>query len=76
LPDFKKSLAASNFAAKPVFNGDRGMCLDYSDASLEAVVDGVYRVVYFRNCNLEPHESVLNAIDQLRGFAARVSGKH
>ena len=76
LPDFEDALAGSDFAALPMFNQYAGVCVDGVATTLEAVVDGKYRLVYFDYCGGVSSESVARALDRLFVFAARKSGRY
>jgi len=74
LTGFERALAQSDFGTLPVFNGLDEICVDGVGTSLEAIVDGRYRLVYFDYCGGVQSESVAEALDQLFVFAAGKSG--
>jgi hypothetical protein len=74
LPNFESTLAASNFGELPVYNAYYGVCVDGVATSLEAIVHGNYRAVFFSYCGGVSSESVAAALDQLFVFAAGLSG--
>lgn len=85
LPDFEATLAKSRFAELPLFvepqidreGGNDIVCLDGVPTSLEAIVDGKYRLVFFTPCGGVFLKDVAAALDQLFLFAVKVSGgKH
>ncbi len=74
LPDFEAALARSDFGRLPVDNQAEGACIDGVATTLEAVVDGRYRLTYFDYCGGVSSEGVALALDQLFVFAAAKAG--
>lgn len=74
LVDFEPALARSNFASLPVFNQVQQVCVDGVATTLEAIVDGNYRIAYFDYCGGVSSEGVAQALDQLFVFSAHLSG--
>lgn len=73
LSDFEAALARSEFGDLPALNANVGMCTGGVATTLEAVVDGKYRITHFDFCDGVTSESVAQALDQLFVFAAGLS---
>lgn len=79
LSDFESRLARSEFAELGRANttvyadGEEGLCLDGVVTTIEALVDGRYRLAYFDNCGVAAREVAL-AFDELLVLAAAKSG--
>lgn len=74
IPDFESLLARSSFAQRSVYNRIDAMCVDGVVTSVEAIVDGQYRLVLFDSCAGVFDENIALALDQLFVFAAGLSG--
>ena len=74
LPDFEAALARSDFGALPEYNQAVEVCTGGVATTLEAVVDGTYRITHFDYCGGVSSESVAQALDQLFVFSAGLSG--
>lgn len=79
LHDFEARLARSELAGLGRSNttvyadGEEGLCLDGVVTTIEALVDGRYRLAYFDNCGVAAREVAL-AFDDLLVLAAAKSG--
>jgi len=81
LPDFEATLAKSRFDKWTVYNRmgrDNGhgavesVCIDGVVTSIEAIVDGQYRIVLFDFCGGVFDEQIAQALDQLFVFTANL----
>ena len=75
LPHFEADLAQSGFDTLPIYNRWEEVCIDGVTTTLEAIVDGKYRISYFDYCGGVHPEPVAQALDELFVFAAGKSGK-
>jgi hypothetical protein len=74
LPDFEATLAKSRFDKWTVYNRREGIWVDGVATSIEAVVDGKYRLVLFDYSGGVFDEAIAQALDQLFVFTAGLKG--
>jgi hypothetical protein len=78
LADFEATLSKSSFAQRTVYNRrilpENEVCVDGVETSIEAIVDGRYRLVVFDACGGVFDENIADALDQLTVFAENISG--
>ena len=74
LPDFEQRIAGSHFAELPYFVELPIVCIGGALTSLEAIVDGKYRLVFFGACTGVIDEEIALALDQLFLLGVGLSG--